>query len=417
MKKKIETVMLVLFAIATIVGLIYVFNYMSKFGYNKIGEEALNIARLTSASIEITDEDLEELLNIEFNELSHNSVNKQIETIFTQANLSDNIEYVYVLRKLTEDEVKYKVETDEMAEFYGEEIGTPLNYIWLLDYIVNDDVRKKAQSDANYYDDIYRYTTVDEETREIYQNKESKYFINEDEWGRTITGFAPVYTVEGTYIGLIGVDVFASDFLNYRNKVFTLSVCMLILLVILLSIILSFRYVSDREAAQIDQLTGLYRRRYYEPYANKIVHNIKSEEDSLTIIMLDIDEFKRYNDFYGHMRGDIVISTVCKIIKESAEAYGAKVGRFGGEEFLVIAPNLSIEDGDVLAEKIRKDIEQLNITHENAKTNKFVTISSGLFTYVGGGKKMTFEQIVEVADTGLYSAKQSGRNRYVRKDI
>ncbi len=417
MKKKIETVALLMFIITTVIGLTLVYNLMSSFGYKKIGEQAVNIAKLTSASLEITDAQVEELLNIEFSELSENEVNKQLEELFVNANLSDNIEYVYVLSQLEPSEVKYTVDDQEKAEFFGEEIGTPLNYVWLLDYIVNDEVRDEALNDADYYDDIYRYTAVDDITRNIYKNKSTTFILNEDEWDKTITAYVPINTVEGTYIGLLGVDIFASDYYDYRDKIFVFGLCIFIFLGLLLFIVLSCRYMSDRNELHTDQLSGLYRRRYYEKFGIKTLKELGVKHQSLTIIMLDIDEFKRYNDFYGHMRGDVVISTVSKIIKESADAFGAKAGRFGGEEFIIIAPNISIQEGDLLCEKIRKDVEQLNICHENGCVNKLVTMSIGSFTLDKDDKKMTFEEVIEAADVGLYRAKHDGRNRYVRHNI
>ncbi len=414
MKKKIEIIALILFAIITVFGIMYIYNTMSQFGYNKIGEQALNIAKLTSAALEITDKDVEELLSLEFDELANNKLNKQLEDFYVKANLSDNVEYVYVLFQLKDEDVKYTVDTPELAEFYGVEIGDKLDYVWLLDYIVNEKVRAEANSREDYYDDIYRYTTIDEETRMHYKNRDYTFFVSEDEWDKTITGYVPLYTVEGTYIGLLGVDIFATDYYEYRDGVFKLGLLIFVLLVTLLIIILSFRYVSDRTELQIDMLSGLYRRRFYEKYAVKVMKGLKTKDDSVTVIMLDIDEFKRYNDFYGHMRGDIVISSVCKIIKEAAEIHGGKAGRFGGEEFIIIAPNISIEDGDMLCEKIRKDVEQLNIAHENGVANRVITISVGATTVHGGNKKMAFEQVVELADVGLYNAKHNGRNRFVR---
>ncbi len=415
MKKKIELFLLILFIIVTIVGLTVVYNSMATLGYSKIGEQALNLAKLTSATLEITDKDLEELRSIEFSELPNNEFNKQLEELFQKAMVSNNIEYVYVISALDEEDVKYTVDDAEKAQFFREEIGTELDYIWLLDYIVDDVLRKEAENTVGYYDDIYRYTSADEHVRDYIKNKESIYCVNDTEWGNTITGYAPLYTEEGTYIGLLGVDIYSADYYDYRDNIIKFGFFILILLAVLLIIILSLRYISDREELHTDMLTGLYRRRYYEKYAHKVVQGLKTKDDSVTVVMLDIDEFKRYNDFYGHMRGDIVIQAICKIIKESAEMYGAKCGRFGGEEFVIIAPNISIDDGNLLCEKIRKDVEQLNIAHENGIANKSVTISIGAYTAYGD-KKMTFEQVVESADVGLYRAKHNGRNRFVRHE-
>ncbi len=414
MKKKIEICILILFAIVAIVGLVVIYSSMVTFGFDKIGEQTLNIAKLTSATIEITDDDLNELLSIEFNELNTNKINMQLEEAFQKANVSDNIEYVYVLSKLKHEDIKYSVEDTEMANFYGEEIGTKLDYVWLLDYIVDNKLRDTALHTEGYYDDIYRYTAIDENIVEYYDDKASVFCVNDTEWGNTITGYAPIYTVEGTYVGLVGVDIYSADYLEYRENIIKLGIHLIVFLAILLLIVLALRYVSDREELHIDMLSGLYRRRFYEKYGAKVMKGLKTQDDSVTVVMLDIDEFKRYNDFYGHMRGDIVIQAVCKIIKETCDGYGAKAGRFGGEEFVIIAPNLTIDEGNLMCEKIRKDVEQLNIAHENGVANKFITISLGAYTAYGSGKKMTFEEVVESADVGLYNAKHNGRNRFVR---
>ncbi len=416
MKKRIEILAIISFLAVTIAGLMTLFNLMTKFGYDKIGESVLNIAKLTSASVEMTDAQLEELMNIDYKDLPENEVNMYIENTFKEANLTEDVAYVYVIRKLEEDDVKYTIDDEEQSVFFGEVVGTKLDYIWLLDYIVNDELREQKNSEPNYYDDIYRYTTVDPLTNSLYKNRETTFFENNDEWDNTITGYAPFYTVEGTYIGLMGVDVFVEDYNEFKEKVHINALIMGVLLGLLLLGVLSFRYVADNNEVQKDKLSGLYTRKYYEKYGISKLKGLRYGNKNLTVVMLDIDEFKRYNDFYGHMRGDVVISTICKIIKSSAESFGACAGRFGGEEFIIIAPNISVAEGDMLCEKIRKDVEQLNIAHDNGTANKFVTVSIGAVTVTGKDNKMTLEEIIESADAALYNAKHSGRNRYIRSE-
>ncbi len=412
MKKKIELISLVLFALIAIVAHLILFNSMLKYTYIRIGESVNDIAKITAATIEITDEDLENLIEINFNELLENEVNQQLEKTFANTSVSDYITYSYVLRQLNSSQIKYTVETEEEATFYGLEIGTKLDFIWLMDYIVNEEKRHDAYNNPNYYNDIYRYTTKDGILEELYIKEESGYFTTNSEWAKSITGVAPLYTVEGTYVGLLGVDIDVNEYYSFRTRMLKLVLVMFILLVLLLIIILSVRYVADKNEAQKDQLTGLYTRKYYERYA---VNKLKrlNKDDSLTVIMLDVDEFKRYNDFYGHIRGDVVISAVCDIIKNSINNFESCPGRFGGEEFVVIVPNITITEGDLLCDKIRKDVEQLNIAHDNGTVNKFVTVSLGVCT-VKGKDKVTFSKVLEAADAGLYRAKQNGRNNVVR---
>lgn len=219
MKGELELIGLSIYLIIAIIGLFLVLNWISQFVSQSLGQSVINIAKMTSASIEITDEELTNLIEMDFDNLLDNPINKEMEEVFEQANLSDNIEYAYVIRKLEDEQVKYEVEDEEMANFYEIEIGTELDYVWLLDYIVNDELRSEAYADEDYYADVNRYTKVDDKTIELYENKESGYFFNDDEWGKQITGFVPLYTVEGTYIGLLGIDLFANDFYKYRQKI------------------------------------------------------------------------------------------------------------------------------------------------------------------------------------------------------
>ncbi len=416
MKKRIETISLLSYLIISIVGLFLIFNLTATFGYKKIGESALNVAKLLSATVVISDKDVDELISIEFDELLDNKVNKQVEQILSEAKLDDNIECAYIYRKLDDNQMKYRIENQEQKDFYNAEIGTGFDYVWLVDYIVHDKTREMAYNDPNYYNDIYRYAILDEKSKNIYKNELTGYYINDDEWNKTITGYSPIYTTEGNFVGILGVDIFINDYYEYRQK---MSICFFIIfliLMVLLLTILAFRHISDRNELMKDKLSGLHTRKYYEKFAFNKLKSIKSDSDTLTIMMFDIDQFKKYNDYYGHVRGDIIISTVCDIIKKTVHTYDGCAGRFGGEEFIAIIPNISIQVGNSIAEKIRKDIEQLAITHENSSTNKIVTISTGIYTIKGKKEVKPFEHLIEAADVGLYRAKNSGRNRVVRNE-
>ncbi len=111
MKKKIEIVTLIIYISITIAGLLVMFNLVDRFGYDKIGESVVNVAKIMASAVYITDDDLEHLLEIDFDELLDNSVNMQIEDILKDAELSTNIEYAYVIRKLNEREIKYLVDS------------------------------------------------------------------------------------------------------------------------------------------------------------------------------------------------------------------------------------------------------------------------------------------------------------------
>jgi diguanylate cyclase (GGDEF)-like protein len=129
--------------------------------------------------------------------------------------------------------------------------------------------------------------------------------------------------------------------------------------------------------------------------------------------MMDLDYFKEYNDNYGHLKGDICLTAVAKIIKESIpEAeYDVKCHfvRYGGEEFLILAENYNSDEILALAEKIRKNVEDAKIEHSYSKNSNYLTLSAGCSTGIFNAVA-ELENLVSGADRALYEAKKSGRN-------
>ncbi len=412
--KKMEIFVITLYLALVIIAIVCVLGWMSQFTYDSMGEYAVNIAKMSSASLDITDEQLDELMNIEFDQLSDTQSNKELENLFKTADLSTNVEYSYVIRKLDESEIKYTINDEEQSQFFGESTGTDLNYIWLLDYIVCDDKRVSANETIGYFDDIYRYTTVSDEVDEIYNSKEAGYLLSSNQWGNQITGYAPIYTEEGTYIGLFGVDVFSTYYYEYRNKILFITGLLVAFLLSILLYVYMIYYVNIKKELNRDKLTGLYARKYYEKYGNKIIKSMKKELDTTTVIMVDIDNFKLYNDNYGHIKGDDVLANVARLVSEECEEYKCCVGRFGGEEFIIIAPNISEEFGDRLCEKIRQRIENEKIEHKFGAHNGIITISLGSVTIGSANNQLTLNEVIDRADTALYQAKKLGRNKYIR---
>lgn len=159
----------------------------------------------------------------------------------------------------------------------------------------------------------------------------------------------------------------------------------------------------------IDELTNIPNRRGFQQY---IYSNLPKTNDKrkLSIMMIDIDDFKLYNDHYGHLEGDKVIKTVAKKIQESlANTSTSMAARFGGEEFVIAIFDLDDEDVDIKAEEIRKAVIDTQIPHEYSSAEEFVTISVGIATsYVNN--KNEYLALVESADQALYNSKFNGKN-------
>ena len=172
--------------------------------------------------------------------------------------------------------------------------------------------------------------------------------------------------------------------------------------------------ISRREAST-DGLTGLANRKLFDLTMRETASHAMESGDSLCLLMLDIDFFKKFNDNYGHQTGDKVLKLLALVLTESIKTHDV-AARYGGEEFVVVMPGSDLDDALVVGELIRDRIAKKNIV--NRTTGKKLggtTPSVGAAIYVPGEALTDF---IERADIALYTAKQTGRNRVVsEKDI
>ena len=164
-----------------------------------------------------------------------------------------------------------------------------------------------------------------------------------------------------------------------------------------------FRQIRDN--AITDVLTGLYNRRYLYEVGPGLMAAAERYGTPLSLAIFDIDHFKKVNDTYGHLAGDRVLREVARTIEEGVRASDIVV-RYGGEEFLVMMPGTDLGRAFIVAEKLRRRVEEARIAPEEGADG--VTISGGVAEYVDG---MDLEDLIRGADEALYRAKRSGRNR------
>jgi len=171
---------------------------------------------------------------------------------------------------------------------------------------------------------------------------------------------------------------------------------------------------NERNTAQLnsmtDSLTGLANRRYFDGALRTEFFRLKRSESTLSLIMLDIDHFKQFNDSYGHLAGDDCLRQIGTTLKTIVSRAPDIVARYGGEEFVVILPETGDLGAGALAERIRKAVEKLAIPHSTSETAEYVTVSLGVVT-VYTTRLTTPEQVVALADEAMYCAKNGGRNR------
>ncbi len=158
------------------------------------------------------------------------------------------------------------------------------------------------------------------------------------------------------------------------------------------------------KAALFDSLSGLYNRRAFDDDLASLMQS----EQSLSLIFLDIDHFKVFNDEYGHLFGDTVIRAIAKRLQKSCQA-GITAYRYGGEEFALLVPHKSLRVARQFAEMLRTSIEKLNV--KDRRTSEQVSSITASFGVAEKMPKDTAESLVERADRKLYEAKKMGRNR------
>lgn len=163
-----------------------------------------------------------------------------------------------------------------------------------------------------------------------------------------------------------------------------------------------------------DDLTGLENRRAAYTDLNREWQRHVRDKLKLSVMMIDIDYFKDYNDTYGHLAGDQSLKSVADVLKGSFNRPADIVARYGGEEFLAILPNTDAES-ELLAEQCCRAVEGMRIPHEKSRVSRYVTISIGVTTLLPDNSS-DIHLLLDRADQALYAAKSAGRNRVCRAD-
>jgi len=206
-----------------------------------------------------------------------------------------------------------------------------------------------------------------------------------------LRGAGPVHLVMGTML--------------LSGAVFVLLVCRL-----MLTTVSDVRRIAALEVENVtDPLLGIYNRRYLEQRLKEEVSRANRYGLALSVCIMDIDHFKRINDSYGHPIGDEVLKNLGNLLRNKVREVDL-FARYGGEEFVMILPNTRAQEAIVLAERLRKAVEDSRIVVESGGRLEFdCTVSLGLTTATAG--KRESRQLLREADQALHRAKASGRNR------
>ncbi|MEK6716833.1 MAG: sensor domain-containing diguanylate cyclase [candidate division NC10 bacterium] len=167
-------------------------------------------------------------------------------------------------------------------------------------------------------------------------------------------------------------------------------------------------YQRTKELSARDDLTGLFNRRHFFDNLEKEIQRARRYRRVFSLLMLDLDDFKGYNDTHGHLRGDEALKEVARLLLANSRRADV-VGRFGGEEFVVLLPEINKQGAAVVAEKMRAAVEQYSFFGRETQPGGRLTVTLGLVTYPVDSEDGL--ELVDLADRALYAGKQQGGNR------
>ncbi len=170
----------------------------------------------------------------------------------------------------------------------------------------------------------------------------------------------------------------------------------------------TIRHTQVEEQARLDSMTGVYNHGYFLKKLAEQAAESYAAETSLSLIMMDIDFFKQYNDTYGHLVGDRILKTLCTAIKHHIKQSDA-VGRWGGEEFIISLPGASGLQAMQVAERIGETMAALRVEDREQRTIPVPTVSQGIATFPREADEIY--HLIDLADRRLYIAKERGRNQ------
>jgi diguanylate cyclase (GGDEF)-like protein len=169
---------------------------------------------------------------------------------------------------------------------------------------------------------------------------------------------------------------------------------------------------SLRARSHVDALTGIHNRRYFDLAMDRELRRAQRGGAELSLLLMDIDSFKAYNDHFGHQEGDTCLITVAQALAKTLKRPADVAARYGGEEFAAILPDTSAEKASMVADTIRAHVASLALLHAPTAIRPHVTLSIGVASY-SAGRLNNAASLIEAADRALYAAKRGGRDRVV----
>lgn len=169
-----------------------------------------------------------------------------------------------------------------------------------------------------------------------------------------------------------------------------------------------------KRLSNTDGLTGVANRRLFEEKLHEQWMLCKENERPLSLLFIDIDHFKQFNDRFGHLEGDACLKRVAQTLDQLNKHDNHLVARYGGEEFVIILPNTPTNEAFEVAKRIQTEIGKLRIKYSETKLDQYVTVSIGVATLIPTDLNKK-EDLIQLADQAVYEAKSQGRNKIIVK--
>jgi len=245
------------------------------------------------------------------------------------------------------------------------------------------------------------------------------YVLNQELLAR----YSPFLDADGTVVGALFVGRFLTKKTNtiwafikagLISAIVILGITYLIIVLVTKHISAPIKRTLDK--VYYDGLTGIYNRRFFDERIERIIRSMSRSGDTLSLMLIDIDFFKQYNDTYGHDTGDDCLKNIARILAQSLSRADDFVARYGGEEFVVVLPNADENGARVIADRLLENVRKYDIPYEKSAAESCVTVSIGVTTGTVGHAQSGRDYIRQ-ADKALYISKQTGRNKYTFESL
>jgi diguanylate cyclase (GGDEF)-like protein len=261
------------------------------------------------------------------------------------------------------------------------------------------------QEDSEKFSPIGSLDTMSGPERDAFEKATpmATKLLHDPVWGYYITGFAPIQDPQtNEVIGLVGVDYSIAYLSGILGKLHTIVIVVFSLVVIILSLLFLFASNAYYKRLNLDYLTGLYNRKYFEEQLQQMIRKTKGKPKPFSIMIIDVDNFKQINDQHGHETGDIALKKVAHFLSAHLKEHDLAF-RYGGDEFAAILPDSTKEKATFISRRLNTELSSSVITVDQERTIR-VCVSIGLAEYVNG---MNAATLIHEADQEMYQVKFS----------